>query len=287
MTTKLLSQFSRDMQQRGLSELTQEAYLRNVNKFVDFYGKELRKATSKDVNKYLYHLMSNRKLKQVSCNQHAAALKMFFSITLDKQWARDKIVFAKTPKKLPDVLSGSEVIKVLKHFDSIKHKTIALVCYGAGLRINEALHLKIKDIDSKRDVINVRQGKGQKDRQVPLSPRLLNSLRVYYKNERPQGEYLFPGNGKYRVLTKEAFSKALNKALNKVDIDKVVTAHVFRHSYATHLIEAGVDLRSVQVLMGHSSIQSTARYVHLTTARMQTISSPLELLGKPEGQILG
>jgi site-specific recombinase XerD len=120
-----------------------------------------------------------------------------------------------------------------------------------------------------------------------LSPRLLKSLRLYFKRERPRGEYLFPGRSQDRALSKMAFSKALKPAVNKAGIGKHVTAHVFRHSYATHLIEAGADLRSVQVLMGHASIQSTARYVHLTTARMMSISSPLELLGRPEGNVLG
>jgi site-specific recombinase XerD len=220
-------------------------------------------------------------------NQYAAALRLFLTVTLEKTWAREKIVFAKAPKKLPDVLSGTEVVNVLRAFDSVKHKTVALVCYGAGLRINEALHLKVKDIDSKREVIVVRNGKGQKDRQVPLSPRLLKSLRLYFKRERPGDDYLFPGRSRDGALSKMAFAKVLKPTVKKAGIGKHVTAHVFRHSYATHLIEAGADLRSVQVLMGHASIQSTARYVHLTTARMLSISSPLELLGKPEGKALG
>jgi integrase/recombinase XerD len=286
MNQKLLSQFQQDMQLRGLGELTQQAYLNKAGKFGEFLGKSPRSARPQDVDRYLLHLQG-KGLSVITVNQYASALKLFFTVTLNKPWARERIVFAKVPKKLPDVLSGTEVIKVLKAFDSIKHKTVALCCYGAGLRINETLHLKSKDIDSARQVIVVRNGKGRKDRQVPLSPRLLHCLRQYYKRERPRSEYLFPGRSRDGALSKMAFAKVLKPTVKKAGIRKKVTAHVFRHSYATHLIEAGVDLRSVQVLMGHASIQSTARYVHLTTARMMSISSPLELLGKPDGDALG
>lgn len=286
LSQELLNQFERDLQLRGLTKSTQQAYVRAASKFIDFHDKPIKQATSRDVSEFLHHLMTDRRFCAPTVNQYAASLRLLFMVTLDKSWARDKIVFVKTPKKLPDVLSGSEVLQVLKAFDSIKHRTVALVCYGAGLRIDEALHLKVADIDSRRGVIHVRQGKGQKDRQVPLSPRLLRALRLYFKHERPS-EYLFPGRGRNHAMTKNAFSKMLKPAANKSGIRKHVTAHVFRHSYATHMIEAGADLRSVQVLLGHASIQSTARYVHLTTARMLKISSPLELLGKPAGQMLG
>ena len=287
MQPKLLSQFQQDMQLRGLGELTQQAYLNKVEKFGEFLGASPRSAKAQDVDRYLLHLMKEKGFSVPTVNQYAAALRLFFTVTLNKPWARERIVFAKVPKKLPDVLSGTEVIKVLKAFDSIKHKTVALCCYGAGLRINETLHLKSKDIDSARQVIVVRNGKGRKDRQVPLSPRLLHCLREYYKRERPRSEYLFPGRSRDGALSKMAFAKVLKPTVRKAGIRKKVTAHVFRHSYATHLIEAGVDLRSVQVLMGHASIQSTARYVHLTTARMMSLSSPLELLGTPDGDALG
>jgi site-specific recombinase XerD len=287
MNEKLLSQFQQDMQLRGLGESTQQAYLNKIGKFAEFLGKSPRQATARDVNRYLHHLMTEKRFAIPTVNQYAAALRLFLTVTVEKTWAREKIVFAKAPKKLPDVLSGTEVLTVLRAFDSIKHKTVALCCYGAGLRINETLHLKVKDIDSKRNVIVVRNGKGQKDRQVPLSPRLLKSLRLYFKRERPGDDYLFPGRSVDGALSKMAFAKVLKPTVKKAGIGKHVTAHVFRHSYATHLIEAGADLRSVQVLMGHASIQSTARYVHLTTARMLSISSPLELLGTVEGNALG
>jgi len=170
MQQKLLSRFERDMQLRGLSALTQEAYLRSVRRFADFLGKSPQKATARDVKRYLHDLMSKRHLTKQTVNQHAAALRLLFTVTLNKSWARNQIPTAKTAKKLPEVLSGEEVLRVLRAFDSVKHRTIAVLCYGAGLRINEALHLKVKDIDSQPGLIHVRQGKGQKDREVPLSP---------------------------------------------------------------------------------------------------------------------
>jgi len=287
MSKKILNRFEQDLQLRGLTKLTREAYLRAAVKFMGFHAGPVSRAKSRDVSDFLHHLMSEKHFTASTVNQYVAALRLLFSVTLDKSWALEKIVFAKTPKKLPDVLSGSEMLKVLKAFDSVKHRTVALVCYGAGLRINETLHLKVEDIDSNRSVIHVRQGKGQKDRHVPLSPRLLEALRLYFKHTRPTGAYLFEGRGRDRAMTKAAFGKALKPTVKKAGVKKHVTAHVFRHCYATHMIEAGADLRSVQLLLGHASIQSTARYVHLTTARRLALSSPLELLGKPAGQILG
>ncbi len=287
MSKKIMSRFEQDLQLRGLTKLTQEAYLRAAAKFIDFHVGAVSRARSRDVSNFLHHLMFEKHFTASTVNQYVAALRLLFSVTLDKRWALEKIVFAKTPRKLPDVLSGSEMLKVLMAFDSLKHRTVALVCYGAGLRISEALHLKVEDIDSSRSVILVRQGKGQKDRQVPLSPRLLEALRVYFKHARPTGVYLFEGRGRDRAMTKAAFGKALRPTVKRAGVKKHVTAHVFRHCYATHMIEAGADLRSVQVLMGHASIQSTARYVHLTTARRLKLSSPLELLGKPAGKVLG
>jgi site-specific recombinase XerD len=225
------------MQLRGLRELTQQAYPNKAEKFGEFLGKRPRSAKAQDVDRYLLHLMKERRFSVPTVNQHAAALKLLFTVTLDKSWARERIVFAKVPKKLPDVLSGTEFIKLLKAFNSIKHKTVALCCYGAGLRINEALHLKCRDIDSTRQVIVVRDGKGKKDRQVPLSSRLLHCLREYYKRERPEGGYLFPGRSRDGTLSKQAFGKVLKPTVKKAGIRKKVTAHVFRSTCGVTFFE--------------------------------------------------
>jgi len=284
---EILAAFKLDMQLRGFTITTQEAYLKNVRRFIEFHWGDVRKAELEDIKRFLSQEILAKGLTPQTFNQYGSALRFFFSVTLEKEWARDKIPYAREPKNLPDVLSGTEVLQVLQAFKSHKHKTIAIVCYGAGLRVSEAISLRTIDIDSKRLVIHVREGKGQKDRQVTLSPRLLTSLRSYWVKERPKGDFLFPGRGKSVHITKRAFCRALRIAVAKAGIKKRVTPHVLRHSYATHMIESGADLRSVQLLLGHSSMRSTTRYVHLTNARRENIGSPLELLGKPEGEKLG
>ena len=164
-------------------------------------------------------------------------------------------------------------------FDAVTHETLAALCYGAGLRISEACQLSVADIDSARGVLHVRKTKGGKHRQVPLGKRLLSQLRAYYRSERPVGERLFPGQGRRASLCRAAFTEPLRRALKAAKIGKTVTAHTLRHSFATHLIEAGADLRSVQLLLGHACIGSTAIYVHLTHARLGRLPSPLDLLG--------
>ena len=168
------------------------------------------------------------------------------------------------------------------------HRTLAALCYGAGLRISEACRLKVDDIDSRRMVIHVRNGKGGKDRQVALGAALLEQLRAYWRWRRPTGTYLFPGRRRSRpYLTTAAFQKALKLSVAASGIDKPVTPHTLRHSYATHMIEAGADLRTVQLLLGHASLRSTTRYVHLTHARLQQVASPLDMLGGKEGERFG
>jgi integrase/recombinase XerD len=197
------------------------------------------------------------------------------------------VVKARARRKLPEVLSGREVDELLRTLRRPAHHALASLCYGAGLRVGEACGLKAKHVDSKRMIIHVHDGKGGKDRQVPLGRRLLLVLRRYYRVVRPRPPYLFPGRGERPHLSKAAFQKALQVALRQTGITKRVTPHVLRHSYATHLIEAGADLRSVQLLLGHASLRSTTTYVHLTRARFEKLPSPLDMLGTKEGEGLG
>jgi integrase/recombinase XerD len=280
MNKKILSRFCNDMQLHGLSIHTQQAYERNVRRFVDYTDRPLNKLGLKQVKAYLLHVDQQLELQASTRNQHAAALRFLFCETLGKTWARDKIPNARTPKKLPEVVNGSELIRLISSFDSGAQKTVALLCYAAGLRVSEAVSLKVKDIDSEAGVIHVREGKGNKQRQVALGERLLLNLRKYWAKYRPTGPYLFPGRDPKEHITRASFNKALRQAAQKAGIEKRISPHTLRHSYATHMIESGVDLRSVQLLLGHSSIQSTSRYVHLTHARMQKISSPLDVLSQ-------
>jgi integrase/recombinase XerD len=283
----ILQKLQENMTICGLSELTQQAYLRCIKKYAEFIRKPIKQCGENEVKRFLLFLHEQKHFDPSTRNQYAAALRFLYVVVLDQSWARERIRNARCYKKLPQVLSGSEMVAIFAAFDSLKHKTIAMLCYGAGLRISEAISLRVEDIDSKRGVINIRRAKGGKDRQVCLSPRLLKCLRRYWQSERPGKLYLFPSWGQAGHITKASFSQVLRDAVRKSGVKKRVTPHTLRHSYATHSIEAGVDLRSLQVLLGHTHIETTAHYVRLTEAHMQVLKSPLELLAKPQGAVLG
>jgi len=284
-----LTKMDEQMRVRGLADNTREAYLRHVRRLGEFHERSPAELGLGDIESFLLHLCRDRGFSSSTRNQYAAGLRFFFGKTLDRREWIDSVPFARTPSKLPIVLSGAEVERLLNAFGSPTHRAIATLCYGAGLRSSEACALHIGDIDGERRVLHIRHGsKGGKQRQLPLTPRLHRELRAYYRQARPQGPQLFPGRGKSgRPISREAFYSALCKALAAAGIAKTVSAHTLRHSYATHLIEAGADLRAVQLLLGHASIESTAVYVHLTHARQQQIPSPLDLLGTEAAQRFG
>lgn len=283
---ELLDTMQSAMKVRELSPLTQEAYLRHVRKLGRYYERCPSELGPDEVECYLLHLTLLGRSASTR-NQCAAALRFLYTEVLRRPRDASLLPQARTSKGLPTVLSGREVSAVLSAMPSALHTTLAMACYGAGLRVSEACRLRVADIDSKRMVLHVHSGKGRKDRQVKLSERLLRALRSYYKTRRPRGPYLFEGRTPGRPITVKAFQKALTAALRDSQVRKRVTAHVLRHSYATHMIEAGADLRSVQLQLGHASIRSTARYVHLTHARLDTLPSPLDMLGTKRGQRLG
>jgi site-specific recombinase XerD len=214
-------------------------------------------------------------------------LRFLYRVVLQRPKDAELIPLAKNRQRLPEVLSGSEVRGVLGAFESVVHRTIALVCYGAGLRLSEACRLCVQDIDSQRGVLHVRCAKGSKDRQVTLGPALLGALREYWKARRPRGPYLFEGAVAGKPLDVSGFQKALTAAARRAGVAKRVSPHVLRHSYATHMMEAGADLRSLQLQLGHSSVSSTIRYVHLTHARRKGLPSPLDLVLSDRGSLLG
>lgn len=279
-----LTQMDEQMQVRGLGTKTRESYLRAVRKFGEHFGRRPGELGVEDAERFLLHLCREVGYEASTRNVYAAALRFFFAKTLGQEgWARS-VPRAKTPKRLPVVLSGDEVGRLLAAFRSPVHRTIATLCYGAGLRVSEACGLRIEDVDGERQRLLIRHAsKGAKHRQLPLTPRLHRQLRAYYLAVRPPGPFLFPGRdddqGRERPITRAAFHLALVEAARVAGIDKRVSAHVLRHSYATHLIEAGADLRAVQLLLGHANLESTGVYVHLTHAREKQIPSPLDLLG--------
>lgn len=282
----VLSRMDSCMRVREMSPKTRKAYLSHVRSFGKYGGRCPADLGPQAVERYLLHL-TDRKLSTSTRNQCACALRFLFRVVLQRPEDAELIPLAKNRQQLPEVLSGSEVRAVLGAFESVVHRTIALVCYGAGLRLSEACRLCVRDIDSQRGVLHVRCAKGAKDRQVTLGPRLLDALRQYWKVRRPRGPYLFEGAVAGKPLDVSCFQKALTAAARRARIAKRVSPHVLRHSYATHMVEVGVDLRSLQLQLGHSSITSTVRYVHVTHARRKGLPSPLDLVLSDQGPLLG
>jgi len=278
---ELLSKMDEQMDVRGLAVATRESYLRSVRKFGEHFGRCPGELDLEHVEGFLLHLCRDLGYEASTRNVYAAWLRFFFGTTLERPDWVDSVPQARPFRRLPVVLSGSEVERLLEAFDSPTHRAIATLCYGAGLRVSEACGLRIEDVDGEGRRLRIRHAtKGGKHRHLPLTPRLRRELRTYYRKVRPEGPFLFPGRDtNERPITREAFHLALVEAARVADIDKHISAHVLRHSYATHPIEAGADLRSVQLLLGHARIESTAIYIHLTHARQAQLPSPLDLLG--------
>jgi len=224
-------------------------------------------------------------------NVAIAALRFLYGTTLQQPDVMQSIRYVRKHHPEPDVLSGSEVAALIEHARMLKHRAMFMLLYGCGLRVSEMVHLKPADIDGKRMIVHVRDTKNHHDRIVPLPIQALTALRTYWKADRPKGEYLFaPGlaaRSGNATLTREAVNLAMTKAANDAGISKRIYPHLLRHAFATHLLEIGTDLRTVQILLGHRSLNSTARYTHLSEARRRTLRSPLELLGTEEGRALG
>jgi len=206
------------------------------------------------------------------------ALKFLYNITLKRPEVVQGISHPKRPKTLPVILSPQEVLRIFAAIRSVKHRAIIATAYAAGLRISEVCGLRITDIDSQRKRIHVRAGKGKKDRYVMLGESLLTLLRQYYQKVRPKGEYLFPGYNPQRPLCTTAVSQVLRKVVRQTGLTKKVSMHTLRHCFATHLLEAGTDIRILQVLLGHSSIRTTQRYTHITDRLVQKLVSPLDMI---------
>jgi site-specific recombinase XerD len=206
------------------------------------------------------------------------ALKFLYTVTLKRPEAVKEIPHPKRPKTLPVILSPEEVLRVFAAIRSVKHKAMMATAYAAGLRISEVCGLRIADIDSQRRRIHIRSGKGKKDRYVMLGESLLALLRQYYQKVRPQGEYLFPGYKPHRPICTTAVRQVLRKIVRQTGLAKKVTMHTLRHCFATHLLEAGTDIRILQVLLGHSSIRTTLRYTHITDRLVQKLVSPLDMI---------
>jgi integrase/recombinase XerD len=274
--TPLRQRMLDDMRMRNFSPHTQAAYLRAVAQFAQHFRRSPDQLQREHVREYLLGLVQ-RGVAWSTYNQVRCALHFFYRVTLQKDWPKEEIVCAKTPKRLPVVLSRGEVAQFLGSIRNLKHRVMCATLYAAGLRISELLALQVTDIDSKRMVIRVRQGKGQKDRYVMLSPKLLELLREYWRAQRPR-DWLFPGQVVGRPMTMYAFANICRYLSRQSGIAKRVTPHRLRHSFATHLLEAGVNIRVIQALLGHRSLRTTALYTFVSPEAVTATQSPLDTL---------
>jgi site-specific recombinase XerD len=265
-----------DMTIRKLAPKTQQGYIRTVKDFAAFLGRSPDMASFEDVRRFQLHLAASGARVPV-LNHTVSALRFFFRITLRRGNVTEHTAFVHEPRKLPVVLSPEEVARLLDAAPGLKYKAALSVAYGAGLRAAEVISLKVGDIDSKRMVIRVEQGKGRKDRNVMLSPLLLELLRAWYKAARPQG-WLFPGRDRVQPMTTRQLNRACHAAAHIADIKKRVSLHTLRHSFATHLLESGTDIRIIQALLGHTDLATTARYTQVARSTIGKTQSPLDRL---------
>jgi site-specific recombinase XerD len=271
-----------DMTLRKLSPKTQKTYIRAVQNFTRFFGQSPDAATAEDLRRYQLHLVQQG-ISSGTLNATLTGLRFFFDITLDRPGTMKHTSHVHQPRKLPVILSIAEVTRLLQAAGSLKYQAALAVAYGAGLRASEVVHLTVTDIDSRRMVIRVEQGKGKRDRYAMLSPALLELLRAWWREGRAQqqvlpGGWLFPGQNPVNPLSTRQLNHAFHRALDAARIDKRVSLHGLRHAFATHLLEHREDIRVIQVLLGHQKLDNTARYTHVATKILHEVKGPLEYL---------
>lgn len=276
-----------DLTLRGSAPGTTSAYVRYARAFVAFHRRSPAELGEEHVRTWLLHLLKVKHRSPRTVNVHIAALRVLFTVTLHRPEVMANIRQVRPQHRQPTIPSGQQVRALLDAAPSLKHRAMFMLLYGAGLRVSEMLALTTADIDSARMVLHIRDTKNRHDRIVPLPPPALDALRAYWKAQRPTGPVIFPGRGGREMLTREAVQKVVAHAARKAGIPHRVYPHLLRHAFATHMLELGGDLRTVQILLGHRSLHSTARYTHLTEARRATLRSPLEMLGTEEGRRLG
>lgn len=271
-----------DMRMRKLAPDTQNGYIRAVKRFADYLGRSPDKSTAEDLRQFQLHLVDEG-ASSGTLNSTVSGLRFFFEVTLSRPETLKKITYVKEPRKLPIILSRGEVTQLIQGAGNLKHQAALSVAYGAGLRASEVVHLKVSDIDSDRMLIRVEQGKGSKDRHAMLSPTLLDMLRTWYRHAKAQrmmlpGGWLFPGINPINPLSTRQLNRIVHEAHARTTIDKPVNLHMLRHAFATHLLEDGVDIRVIQVLLGHKKLETTATYSHVATRTLRDVIGPLERL---------
>ena len=285
-TTSVLRQrMLDDMSLRKLTEQTQRTYIRAVERFTRFFGQSPDLASPEDLRRFQKHLVETG-VSTTTINGTITGLRFLFEVTLDRPQALKKMSPLKTPQKLPTILSVDEMQRLLNAAPGLKARAALSVAYGAGLRASEVVHLKLSDIDSERMILRIEQGKGRRDRYAMLAPSLLELLRRWYREAHAQskmlpGGWLFPGQNPVNPLSTRQLNRFVKTAVEAAGIDKRVSMHTLRHSFATHLLEQKVDIRLIQVLLGHQKLDNTARYCHVATRILSVVASPLEQLALP------
>ena len=278
--TDLRKRMLEELQRRNYSSETTRAYLFAVKDFAGYFGKRPDKLGQEHLRQYQLHLLNDRKLAVETIAGRISALRFFLVKVLRRPYREIDLVYPKRPERLPVVLSEEEVARLIESAITSYHRVILMTLYGTGLRREELCRLKVTDIDSQRMVVHVRQGKGNKDRDVTLSPRLLEVLRAYWKWRKPK-TYLFPSLYRKRPeqpIDSKTVWHAVREAARRAGIKKKVSPHLLRHSWATHLLERGADLKAIQVLLGHVDLEATTIYLHLSQRHLQALNNPIDAL---------
>jgi integrase/recombinase XerD len=277
--TQLRKKMLEELQRRNYAQRTAKQYIRIVREFANYYNKAPDQLGPDQIREYSAYLFRERKLDPGTVQQHVAGLRFFYVKTLKRHFLLEDLPMPKRSRRIPEILSPEEVARLIDSASNLFHRTMLMTLYSTGIRRAELCRLQVSDIDSERMVIHIRKGKGGHDRDVPLSEKLLETLRVYWRWMKPKN-YLFPGTVKnwrsdVPVTTKVPW-EACREAAQRAGLSKHVSPHTLRHSYATHLLEAGADLRTIQVLLGHSKIEHTTLYLHLSRRHLTAIGNPLD-----------
>jgi site-specific recombinase XerD len=270
-----------ELQRRNYAPITIKQYLRIIDEFAGYFAQPIERLGPNHIRAYQAHLFRNRKLSSRTVRQHVAALRFVFVKTLKRAYMLDYIPFPKEERRLPIILSQEEVARLIEASSSLMHRAMLMTLYATGMRRTEAASLKVTDIDSRRMVIHVHEGKGRRDRDIPLSSKLLDVLREYWRWMRPK-TYLFPGTVKgWRAdipISPKMLWAACREAAIRAGLNPKISPHCLRHSYATHLLEAGTDLYTIQKLLGHADLRHTLVYLHLSRIHLHSAASPLDAL---------
>ena len=278
---RLRDQMERDLELKNYSPKTRSCYLASVKNFALHFHRSPAELTDEEAREYLRYLIQEKKASQSAISQTYSALKFLYETTLKRDWDGFRIPRAKIEKRLPVVLSQQEIQAIFSATRNLKHRAVLMTIYSAGLRVSEAVHLKVPDIDSQRMVIRVEQGKGKKDRYTLLAQRTLEVLREYWRAYRPR-DWLFPGQPAKGALSVSSVQKVFKEVLHEAGIKKRATVHTLRHSFATHLVEEKTDLYQIQRLLGHTTPKTTTVYLHLSRKDLGGVRSPIDFLETTE-----